>query len=130
MTDNDYLYSTWKAMHRRCYDTTYHSYHRYGGRGIRVCERWHDYQLYKLDVAGDWFRGATMDRQDNDGNYERDNCVWAAKGTNTKANLVDPVYLLNLYESGYLQKDLAEMFGTDQPHISRILARGRKRAYS
>lgn len=114
-------------MHVRCYDTGYHSYHRYGGRGIEVEERWHSYQLFKIDMQTTWQRGLTVERIDNDGPYSRLNCIWLPKKDNKKAPLVDPEKLYALYKTGkYLQKELAKLYSTDQPHISRILAKGRK----
>jgi hypothetical protein len=123
-----HFYNTWKKMHVRCYDPTYHSYHRYGGRGIIVDNRWHSFENFKADMLETWSRGLTVERIDNDVPYSRLNCCWLPKGENTKTLLVDPEKLLALYQTGrYLQKELAKLFGTDQPHISRILARGRKR---
>ena len=125
-TINDRLYGCWRNMHVRCYDPAYHSYHRYGGRGITVCKRWHTYANFKQDMEHYYSPGLTLDRIDNDGDYSPLNCRWLPARENTKSLLVDPEKLLGLYEEGYKQKELAEMFGTNQPHISRILAKGRK----
>lgn len=122
-----HFYNTWKKMFTRCYDETYHSYHRYGGRGIVVVPEWHTFEIFKKDMFATWSKGLTLDRIDNDGPYSWLNCRWLPKGENVKTLLVDPEALLKLYETGqYMQKELAKMLGTDQPHVSRILARGRK----
>lgn len=126
MNDNDYLYGSWRNMHTRCYDEAYHSYHRYGGRGITACTEWQTYQGFKASCPPGWVRGLTLDRINNDGKYCPENCRWLSQAANKKSLLVDPVELLELYNSGYQQKELAKMFDTDQPHISRILAKGRK----
>jgi hypothetical protein len=119
------FYDNWRNMKRRCEDSEYHSYHRYGGRGIQVCDRWQDFLLFKMDMYVTYFPGASLDRIDNDKNYEASNCCWLAKGENKKTLIAEPVDVLDMYESGMLQKEIAEILNTDQPHVSRILKRAR-----
>lgn len=73
------LYWVHHAMHQRCSNPRYPRYADWGGRGIQVCARWSG--LYGLTnfVAdmGERPVGLTLDRRDNDGNYEPDNCQWA-----------------------------------------------------
>jgi hypothetical protein len=126
MSHNAYLYSSWRAMHTRCYDPNYHSFHRYGGRGIDVCPQWHDWKDFEKTNPPGWKKGFTLDRIDNNKGYSPENCRWLPKQLNTKPLLVDPKQLLAEYNSGLQQKALAEMYGTDQPHISRILKKARE----
>jgi len=67
-------------MLRRCEDPTDQGYHNYGGRGIKVCERWHDPWLYWEDIQtlGPCPPGGTLERRDNDGDYELTNVEWAS----------------------------------------------------
>lgn len=71
-------YRSWKAMHYRCTKTKNIGYARYGGRGIQVCDRWIDFDNFVEDM-GIRPIGTTLDRINNDGNYEPGNCQWATK---------------------------------------------------
>jgi hypothetical protein len=63
-------------MHDRCNCRTLSGFEDYGGRGITVCERWRDYECFLADM-GERPAGTTLDRINNDGNYEPSNSRWA-----------------------------------------------------
>lgn len=78
------MYKRWSSMMARCYNKNRNNYRNYGGRGIIVCDRWHDFALFYKDVGDPPFYNASLDRIDNNGNYEPANIRWASQSEQTR----------------------------------------------
>jgi len=95
-------YGTWCKMKSRCYAVNQNSYKNYGGRGISVCEEWkYSFNRFFEDMGPRPFKGAQIDRIDNDGDYSKDNCRWASSAencSNTRSNKLN-MALLELSEN-------------------------------
>ena len=87
---NTRLYHIWCTIKARCNRPTALKYKDYGGRGIKLCESWHKFEnFYEWAISHGYSDDLSIDRINNDGNYEPDNCRWTDNKTqanNTRAN--------------------------------------------
>jgi hypothetical protein len=110
-------YNTWQSMLERCIRPSNFKYPRYGGRGITVCERWLIFTNFLVDM-GERPSGMTIDRINNDGNYEPGNCRWATpkqQARNTSTN-----YMITYNGEKKSLPEWAEIHG-----LPRLVIRGR-----
>ena len=114
-------YNSWAQMLSRCRNSNNKWFHRYGGRGIAVCERWGDFRNFYADM-GAKPGGLSIDRIDNDGNYEPGNCRWAT----VKEQLRNRCVTLTVeYEGGVVSTaELAERHGLSRKLVQARLKRG------
>lgn len=83
------IYRIWFDMHRRCYQKQNKRYSRYGARGIKVCDKWHDFQnFFDWSLANGYKDNLTLDRKNNNESYCPQNCRWADvfEQANNRAN--------------------------------------------
>jgi hypothetical protein len=72
-------HTAWAAMMQRCYNSKHKQYKDYGGRGIKVCKRWHKFENFLEDMGIRPGKRFSIDRIKNDEGYCLDNCRWATK---------------------------------------------------
>lgn len=124
------LYKVWKGMRRRCSDTKDKRYHKYGGRGIKVCPEWQaSFSTFEeWALSNGYAPTLSIDRIDNDGNYCPDNCRFVTLKENNRNNSITKLdkvkvrAIRNLYcQGGVRQIELAERFGVTQQTISKVV---------
>lgn len=78
-------YAVWSSMKARCQRKTHKAWMNYGGRGIRVCQRWlRSFENFWSDMGSTYRTGLTLDRINNDGHYTPANCRWADRSAQAR----------------------------------------------
>ena len=111
-------YWIWAAMKGRCNNENDKGYKNYGGRGVFVCQRWQEsFSAFVEDMGPRPFNGAQLDRINNDGNYEPNNCRWTSRTVNNQNRryTIGSLHAANsvrmLYSTGlFSQRKLAAMY--------------------
>ncbi len=117
------LYFIWKTMRQRCSDPNKEHYERYGGRGIAVCDEWEDFAVFhKWAMANGYNDSLTLDRIDNNGNYEPSNCRWIThkeQMQNTKTTI-----FVEVNGERHSLSEWADISGTSHSTIYKRLKKG------
>ena len=90
------LYHTWASMKDRCLNKNNPHYDRYGGRGITINNEWYDYEnFYNWAISNGYEEGLSIDRIDNNGNYEPSNCKWTTQSVQNRNTSRNRMYTIN-----------------------------------
>lgn len=121
-------YEVWKGMRSRCSRPSVDSFKYYGARGIRVCDRWlHSFVNFYSDMGPRPSPAHSLDRINNNGNYEPSNCRWATAREQTlnsrvtKLSLEKAGIIRSMAETGMYQYEIARLFNVDQSLISLVV---------
>lgn len=124
------LYSVWGGMNERCYHQNSRAYKWYGAKGIVICDEWrNDFMVfYNWAIENGYNKNLTIDRIDNNGNYEPSNCRWTTMDvqnqntSRTKLNRIKVSEIRSLIKTGKIHEDIAAMYGVSYTTISQIKA--------
>lgn len=118
-----YIFGAWRSMIDRCTKESHPAYHKYGGRGIAVCDRWLNSSVAFIEDMGERpTSDYSLDRIDNNGNYEPGNCRWATR-TQQARNVRRNRYLEHRGESRCIG-EWAEIYGLCRTVIRNRLVCG------
>jgi hypothetical protein len=81
---NTFEFGVWTAMRKRCLYEKHPRYHRYGGRGIKICKRWEKFENFFADMGECPFKNGSIERVDNNKGYTPSNCKWLPKTEQSK----------------------------------------------
>lgn len=120
-------YWVWHNMKQRCLNVNHEQYVDYGARGIGVCDKWLDFRGF-LEDMGEQPEKMSLDRINNNGNYEPSNCRWvsakiqAQNRRNTKLTADQVEIIREVYQAGGAsQKALAKEYGVSRSTISHVV---------
>ena len=116
-------YGSYHSMMDRCYRQSANNYPLYGGRGIVVCEEWHNIENFERWAKETGFeRGLTLERKDVNGNYCPQNCVWATK--KQQANNRRNTLFIEFNGESHTVSEWSEILGICRSTISNRYYRG------
>ncbi len=116
------IYISWAGMKARCTNPNEPSFVNYGGRGIVLSERWLSFDNFYADMHSGWKPGLTIERINNDGNYEPSNCRWATR--KEQARNSRRTVLIDTPQGRMHVEDAAKLFGLKAGTLKSRIIRG------
>ena len=118
------LYNIWAGMKQRCFNKNSKAYNRYGGRGITICNEWkNDFKkFYEWSMKNGYKDNLTIDRINNDGNYEPKNCRWA--DNKTQSNNRNNNVILEYNNEKHNIKEWCKIMNVTESALKHRLERG------
>jgi len=127
------LYNIWNGILGRCLNFKTPNYKYYGGRGITVCDEWLEFIPFRdWSLNNGYKENLQIDRRNNNGNYESNNCRWVTRtenARNKRSNVLTNIQVKEIIKKyktkKYTQKELSIEYDTNPSHISRIVNKER-----
>lgn len=119
-------YWTWHNMKQRCVNKNHKQYKYYGGRSIKVCDRWLIFENFYADM-GEKLENKTLERVNNNGDYSPRNCRWAsskeqaANRRNTKLSVDDAKAIRDLHKKGLFDREIAVKYNVSRSLINKVV---------
>lgn len=126
------LYETWMGIKQRCYNHSSERFHRYGGRGIKVCNQWRFsfITFYIWGIENGWKLGLTLERKDNDKGYNPENCCFIPRSRQARNRVTNKLTMKQVqeirvcYDSGLATNlELARRYNVAQTTMHRVVNR-------
>jgi hypothetical protein len=135
------LYWVWNSMKQRCFNPNDRAYQNYGGRGITMCDRWrYSFALFRQDIGPRPSKSHSIDRLNNEGDYEPSNFRWATRRqqqnnqrphfAKRKISARQAQVIRGLSKRGFSRSDLGSLYGVCPQTIGKIVRSNRHREFS
>jgi hypothetical protein len=115
-------YNCWKKMRDRCNNPNNCNFKYYGGVGVRVCERWDDFEAFIADIGPRPTAQHSIDRKDSSGNYEPGNCRWATTAEQNRNKRT--VQRLKVGGAELISTHIAEIIGVHRTYVTKMARSG------